>query len=265
MKINLSGKQIEEFYDIGFLKIDGVFSESEINEMEKEIDIIKKIAMSLKSNKEKIMYCGSQFVLGKFYDGKKERQIKRVIWCGAIRPSLLKFGRDSRLTSIASQIMNCNQANHLINQIHFKFPNDGVFYPFHQDSQHRHYGTKEWVDVNGLGSYIQIITAIDKSTLENAPLMFIPGSRKRGHLNLPYKENNETISEFFDAKDAVPALLNPGDVVAFGPYTIHGSYENKSNFPRRVFINGFSYPGANKRKYPGKGAGKLINLDDKLL
>jgi len=50
------------------------------------------------------------------------------------------------------------------------------------------------------------------------------------------------------------------DVALFGSYTIHGSEVNNSNKPRMVFINGFAYPGANRRKYPGDGAGALVKL-----
>ena len=50
------------------------------------------------------------------------------------------------------------------------------------------------------------------------------------------------------------------DVVMFGPYTVHCSQPNVSEHPRRVFINGFAYPGANTRLYPGRGAGRLVRL-----
>ncbi|HEY6322362.1 MAG TPA: hypothetical protein VJA16_12460 [Thermoanaerobaculia bacterium] len=34
----------------------------------------------------------------------------------------------------------------------------------HQDSEHRRYGTAEWRDVGGRGSYVQSVVAIDDST-----------------------------------------------------------------------------------------------------
>ena len=146
------------------------------------------------------------------------------------------------------------------NQIHFKFPNDGVSFPFHQDSLHRGYGSSNWRDVNGKGSYVQMVMAIDEVTLENGPMLFIPGSCQSGHLNLPYDESIQTVSPHFDTKDAVPALMRPGSVALFGPYVIHGSVPNESQQPRRVFINGFAYPGANSRDYPGEGSGMLVNI-----
>jgi hypothetical protein len=44
------------------------------------------------------------------------------------------------------------------------------------------------------------------------------------------------------------------------PLLIHGSWANKSAQSRRMFINGFSYPGANHSPYPGVGSTKRISL-----
>lgn len=257
MVIKLPPRQIDQFYDIGYITLENVFSENEVAEMRATIDRLQHVAQTFGDIEDKILHKGSEFVVAK---QEGTHQIKRVVWCGAAEQILLQYGRDPRLTSIAGQIMGCTQAEHLINQVHFKLPHDGVFFPFHQDSQHRRYGTDLWTDVNGKGSYVQIMTAIDEITMENGPPLFIPGSCTKGHLRLPYYQDQETISELFNPHDAVPALLQQGDIVAFGPYVIHGSMPNTSSMPRRLFINGFAYPGANKRVYPGEGAGALIDL-----
>ena len=246
--MELNKEQINQFYETGYIFLEKVFFDNEINEIKAAIDRLQVEAQNLEGM---VMHKGSQFVV-------TDRQIRRVVWCSAAEPILFKYGQDKRLTSIASQVLGSKNLYQLINQVHFKLPEDGVFYPFHQDSTHRHYGTEEWTDVNGKGSYIQTVTAIDESTLDNGPLLVIPRSCKKGHLNLPYSENEQTDSKLFNKNDATSILMKPGDVVAFGPYTIHGSLQNKSNKSRRIFINGFAYPGANKRDYPGAGKGFLI-------
>ncbi len=249
--MHLKPEQIDAFYKIGYFTQEDVFSKEEVKEISMAIGRLQKIAESLEG---KVMHNGSQFVV-------TDHQIRRVVWCGAAEPILLQYGQDKRLKSIASEILGSRQMNQLINQIHFKLPNDGVIYPFHQDSRHRQYGTEFWNDVNGKGSYVQIVTAIDKVTEDNGPMLFIPGSCKYGHLGLPYDENQQTVSSYVDIKKAVPVLMKPGSIAAFGPYTIHGSLPNTSEKPRRAFINGFAYPGANKAVYPGKGSGALISLE----
>ncbi len=259
--VNLTPEQINDFYDIGFLVVPSVFGTAELTLITDALSRLEKEAKSLDGM---VVHRGSQFVVEqKVYEGGTRAQIKRVVWCGAIEPGLLELGEDARITRMAGQIMGCHQVNHLINQVHFKLPHDDVFFPFHQDSLHRGYGTPNWRDVNGRGSYVQVVMAIDPVTIENGPMLFIPGSGRNGHLSLPYDEEVQTVSEHFDPDTAIAVPMNPGDVAVFGPYVIHGSLPNTSDDRRRVFINGFAYPGANSRKYPGEGSGVLINIPER--
>lgn len=245
----LSAQQISEFYKKGYIILRNVFSADEIIEMEYAINRLRYQALGLEGKVEKN---GSEFVV-------QSGLLERVTWAGAAEQVLLLYGRNPRLTSLAAQVLGSEQANHLINQVHFKLPGGG-FYRWHQDSGHRGYGTTAWKDANGKGSYVQIVTAIDEATIENGPLLMIPYSCKEGHLYLPYDQDQQTVSDKFTPADAIPVLMQPGDVALFGPYIIHGSEVNKSDKSRRVFINGFAYPGANRKKYPGEGAGELIKL-----
>ncbi len=199
-----------------------------------------------------IMHRGSQFVMD-----TSPHRIRRVVWCGAAEPVLALIGADPRLLGPVSQLLGSRSMDHLINQAHFKSPGDGVAFPWHQDSTHRRYGTPQWRDPNGRGSYVQTVIAVDEVTRDNGPLSFIPGSCTRGHLDLA---GDGSLPPEFDPATAVRPELQPGDVVLFGPYTIHGSEPNESDRPRRALINGYAYPGANSRTYPGKGSGRSLSL-----
>jgi ectoine hydroxylase-related dioxygenase (phytanoyl-CoA dioxygenase family) len=179
------------------------------------------------------------------------------VWCGAAEPILSDFGKDPRLLAMASQLLGSPEMNQLINQAHFKLPGDGVEFPWHQDSTHRRYGGGEWRDVNGRGSYVQTVAAIDDVTMENGPLQLIPGSCTRGHVE-PVAGQAGTLPDTLDPRTAISVTMTAGSVVLFGPYTFHRSQPNRSRRARRVFINGFAYPGANSRIYPGEGAGRLV-------
>ncbi len=253
----ITDTQIEAFYDTGYVVIPDIFGEPELEIMRSACDRLVVEAAELEGM---VIHNGSQFVVERNpTHAEFPVQIKRVVWVGAAEPDLLKLGQSHQLTDIAGRIMDCDRLEHIINQVHFKLPNDGVFFPFHQDSRHRGYGTDNWKDANGRGSYVQIVTAIDRVTMENGPLLFIPGSCRNGHLDLPYDEQHATESPLFNPDDAVAVPMAPGTVAIFGPYTIHGSLPNTSTKSRRVFINGYAYPGANFRQYPGDGAGMLID------
>ena len=182
------------------------------------------------------------------------RRLLRVVWAGGCEPELLACGRDPRLTAVVGQLFGAGRAVHLLNQLHAKYPNDGLEFEPHQDSEHRRYGTPEWRDVDGRGSYVQAVVAIDDSTLDNGPLVFYPGSGRRGHL-----DPGEVRRDFQD-REGVPALLKAGSAAFFGPYVVHRSAENRGGAPRRILINGFARAGANSREYFGSGTGVPLDL-----
>ncbi|MFQ5768094.1 MAG: phytanoyl-CoA dioxygenase family protein, partial [Acidobacteriota bacterium] len=136
-----------------------------------------------------------------------------------------------------------------------KLPGDGLEFPWHQDSTHRRFGSPLWSDINGRGSFVQTLTALDDMTRENGTLELIAGSHRLGHLG--WLETQPLPDHL--AASAVPAIMAAGSVLLFGPYTIHSSRPNRSAGSRRAFINGYAHPGANRRVYPGRGAGRLLH------
>ena len=107
---------------------------------------------------------------------------------------------------------------------------------------------------------MQTLLALDDMTLENGPIMLIPGSHKSGRIDFesrPY--------EIPSSEKPVAAVVPAGSALFFGPYTVHGSFPNHSKDARRVLINGFAYPGANSRVYPGEGSGRLLKCSDNLV
>ena len=103
----------------------------------------------------------------------------------------------------------------------------------------------------------EMVTAVDPMTAYNGPIRLIPGSHVHGHLPVD-PETRRLPSEAIDSKRAITVEMAPGDVLLFGPYTIHGSAPNVSRTSRRAFLNGFCIPGANRRIYPGDGAGRTV-------
>ena len=252
--MHLDAKEIDSFFSIGYLVRPQVFAKDEVASMRQAFDRLQQAASRLPAT---CMHRGAQFVVSPAGSGRERVRIHRVVWCGAAEPVLATFGSDLRLLRMASQLLGSSRMNQLINQAHFKLPHDGVEFPWHQDSVHRRYGRGEWQDANGRGSYVQTLVAVDDMTEENGPLQFLPGSCRLGHCGLPEGELPDKES---DPERAVTVTMRAGDVALFGPYTFHRSLPNRSDAPRRAFINGFAYPGANARLYPGRGAGRLLSV-----
>jgi len=252
--VQLTEREQGAFFVEGFVVRPGVFSAAEVVEIRSAFVRLEAMARRLECTGH---YRGALFVLGStaVAGAAGARRIDRIVWCGAAEPKLSEFGQDPRLVGPAAQLLGSREMSQLINQAHFKLPGDGVEFPWHQDSTHRRYGQGCWTDVNGRGSYVQTVVAVDDMTEQNGPLQFIPGSCRLGHLELA---EGQLPPAGADPAQAVTLTLPAGGVAFFGPYTFHRSLPNSSSSPRRLFVNGFAYPGANTRVYPGEGAGRLV-------
>lgn len=254
----LGREQIREFFQLGFTVMRSVFCPEELGRMRAAFSRLRQTARTLGGSGE---FRGASFVVERRAGSGPKAHIQRVVWCGGAEPLLDRLGRDPRLVGPAARLLGSRRVVQLINQAHYKLPGDGVEFPWHQDSSHRRFGKGEWLDVNGRGSYVQTVTAIDDADESNGGLGFIPGSCSFGHITLPDDSRGCLPAWRVDPARAVVPRLRAGDVVLFGPYTIHGSAPNTSDRPRRAFINGFACPGANRRVYPGAGTGRPLVAD----
>lgn len=254
----LSEAQLKEYNDEGILLIRNFFSKDEVSEVSNCAINLQQVADTLSLQQTgKVMHEGTQFVIDRPGD---KIQIHRIVWAGAMEPKLLRLGRQQKLLVKVGQILDSKKADHLINQLHYKLPNDGVQFGWHQDIKNRKTFDPLWADINKQGSFVQTIIAIDPMLEENSTIYYVPKSHKRGDLYLETITDDKKLSSVAELDKAVPLIMHPGDIVFMHPYLVHGSEPNTSEKPRKVFINGFSYPGANKQPYPGIGSAETISL-----
>ena len=254
----LTKDEITAFSEIGWITRTALFHADEINRMRACFEILEHMAANLDATG---LHEGSHFVLGNLTD---EQVIKRVVWAGGSQPYLLEVGEDPRLTQPCAQLLGSNEMEQLLSQAHFKRPGDGVIFGWHQDIQHRDKGEGTWTDANGNGSFVQTLIVIDEMTPDSGPLQFIPGSSAWGRVDFGHHDYDNPDYESirppqFHDEDAITITAAPGDTLFFGPYTAHASFENTSDAYRRVLINGYAYPGANSRTYPGSNAGRTVS------
>jgi ectoine hydroxylase-related dioxygenase (phytanoyl-CoA dioxygenase family) len=253
----LTDEQIREFHDTGWIIIESLFDATEVARMIQCFDALETMAADMPGTG---LRDGAYFVLGEKTD---DQVIKRVVWAGGCQPYLLDIGADPRLTGPVSRLLDSRRMEQLLSQAHFKRPNDGVIFGWHQDIQHRDKGNGTWREVNGKGSFVQTLIVLDEMTADSGPMQFIPGSSRWGRVDFgshDYDDPGDSANAPppFDTDDAVTICAKPGDTLFFGPYTAHASFENTSSNYRRVLINGYACPGANHRVYPGDGAGRTL-------
>lgn len=256
--MGLTQVQLNEFYETGILIIRNFFTKQEVAEASEIADRLYAEAERLAQQEVgKVMYKGTQFV-SEAVDG--ETEILRVVWGGAAEPQLLKLGQLSKLLIPVSQILESDTANQLNNQLHYKFPNGGANLTFYQDISNRKNFDSDWKDINGKGSFLLTLVALDPMDATTATISYVPMSHLRGDLNLDKITDKAELAKVAELDKAVPLQLDAGDLILWHPYLIHGADPNKFATQQRLFINGFAYPGANNKPYPGEGSAQLVSL-----
>lgn len=257
--MRLTPAQVDEFFDRGWVVVPELFGADELAAVRAAFDRLHATAQRLRSTQD---HAGARFVLA---ERGAEVVVQRVVWAGGAEPALLAVGADPRLVGPALQLLGSERCEQLLCQVHFKMPGDGVSFDWHQDVQHRDKGPGTWRDLNGRGSYVQTLLAVDEMRADNGPLQFVPRGAvsldARGRLRDAHYDYGTPMGEQDGAVDAGRAetVVGPaGTVILFGPYAVHGSTPNTSATPRRVLINGYAYPGANGRVYPGAGSGRVL-------
>jgi ectoine hydroxylase-related dioxygenase (phytanoyl-CoA dioxygenase family) len=105
----------------------------------------------------------------------------------------------------------------------FKLPDNGSSVPWHRDDK----------SISGTERIFNIDIYPDHSTVENSCVWCVPGS----HLWAQEKADSWIArgrKNFDDMPGAVPAEMNPGDVLLHHVKVLHGSTMNRSNSLRRV-------------------------------
>ncbi|MGQ0543442.1 MAG: phytanoyl-CoA dioxygenase family protein [Blastocatellia bacterium] len=137
------------------------------------------------------------------------------------------------ITSAAEQLIG-GPARFWHDQIFVKPARDGAVVAWHQDYSY-------WTRTKPM-AHLTCWIALDDSTEENGCVRYIPGSHKwnllpRYHLSKDMHAVFENISDKQRSEfNPVAALLKSGEASFHHPLTLHGSYENTSDKPRRATV-----------------------------
>jgi ectoine hydroxylase-related dioxygenase (phytanoyl-CoA dioxygenase family) len=172
-----------------------------------------------------------------------EPLVRMVQWPAYHQPVLDAVRLDPRFAAILAPLIGPD-LKQIINQVHWKAPGALGDFAWHQDARFR---KPDRCYRNLATSYVQTGLAIDPHTPESGCMRFISGSHVQGDLDLDTAtevlgtslSNASLAAAGLSEADAVDATLDPGDLVLFSPYVVHGSGHNQSRHQRRLYINGY--------------------------
>lgn len=177
-------------------------------------------------------------------------ELRRVTYPYLVSPALDTYRTWEPLLRIVEQILG-NDIVQLVNQANFNPPKRGTGWGWHQDYRFRRKGL-----TNIPFSFVQCLLAVDFCSKANGGIRLVPQSDKLGPLTL------DTCPEKFTRcagdLEIVQPDMQPGDVVFFNPYVIHGSTPNLSQLDRRVYINGYASASAVPHGIPVMRHGVII-------
>lgn len=170
-------------------------------------------------------------------------QVRMVQWPSYHQPVLNAVRLDPRFAELLTPIIG-GDLKQIINQVHWKEPGGAGDFAWHQDSRFR----KPDHAYRNLGtSYVQTGLAIDPHTPASGCMKFVPGSHRRGDVDLDVDAevlgrsmtDAALAAAGYTAADVIELELAPGDVAFWNPYLIHGSGRNTEGHMRRLYINGY--------------------------
>ena len=216
-----------DFYrDNGYVLARGVFRPDEVATMQREVEALLERAEKAGRQVEATWGGGWREAAGV---GTATTVKTRVDSIHNVQNHSAVFTRmlvDPRLVDRAGELIGPNvQLHHT--KLHNKPPAVGSPFPMHQDYPYfPHEGD----------SMIAAVVHIDAATVDNGCICVVPGSHKLG----PIEHRND--GSFYLPLDQWPLEkaraieANAGDVLFFGYCTVHGSYVNRSDRPRRIVL-----------------------------
>jgi ectoine hydroxylase-related dioxygenase (phytanoyl-CoA dioxygenase family) len=180
------------------------------------------------------------------------RVVLQAHWTAWLSPLLERMRRSEKYFSVLEPFLGAD-IKQISHQVHWKPPGAKyTSYRFHQDARFRQGNVK---DFSYLQSTVTTGLAIDPQTVENGALRIMPGSHRLGYLGLSddgpimvgQTQDEELRRAGLDPSNIVTCEMEPGDLLLWTLFTVHGSAPNVSDYDRRFMINSYIRAGDSER------------------
>ncbi len=231
---------VEQFRSEGFAVIRGFLSPGETAEIGAEVDRLYQEGL-----RHHATYRHGNLLFEILDDPRaKRRVVLQAHWTAWISPLMERMRRTEQYFRVLQPFLG-DDIRQISHQIHWKPPGAKyTFYRFHQDARFR---SGELAAHERLDSTVTTGLAIDPQTIENGALRVFPGSHRLGYLGLSddgpimvgETQEEELRRAGLDPSKAVVCRMEPGDLLLWNLFTVHGSAPNLSSYDRRFMINSF--------------------------
>jgi ectoine hydroxylase-related dioxygenase (phytanoyl-CoA dioxygenase family) len=231
---------VEQLKSEGYAIIRGFLSPADTAVISAEVD--KMYAEGLKHH---ATYRDKNLLFEVLKDPKAQRRVVlQAHWTAWISPLMEQMRRSDNYYAVLEPFLG-QDIKQITHQLHWKPPGAKyTSYRFHQDARFREGSIKSF---DLLHSTVTTGLAIDRQTVENGALRIFPKSHRLGYLGLSddgpimvgQTQDEELRRAGLDPKTMITCEMEPGDLLLWTLYTVHGSAPNVSNYDRRFMINSY--------------------------
>jgi len=230
---------VDELREQGYAVIRGFLDASEVAAVRREVDKVYAEGV-----KHRTSYRDHNLLFDILDDpAVKQRVVLQAHWFSWINDKLEAFRRSDKFYKLLEPLLGPD-IKQMTNQIHWKHPGAKyTFYRYHQDIRFR-----ERLDLisNPERSYVTLGLAVNRQRAHNGGLKVFANSHKRGYHGLaedaPYimvgnpDQHAELRKAGLDPAAAVQLEMEPGDLLLWTLYTVHGSGPNTSVSDERILM-----------------------------
>ena len=231
---------VAELHAEGFAIVRGFLSSSETAEISAETH-----RMYQEGLKHHATYRDKNLLFEVLDDPKANRRVVlQAHWTAWLSPLLERMRRSEKYFAVLEPFLG-RDIKQITHQVHWKPPGAKyTSYRFHQDARFREGNAK---DFGYLQNTVTTGLAIDRQTVENGALRVIPKSHRLGYLGLSddgpimvgQTQDEELRRAGLDPSSIVACEMEPGDLLLWTLFTVHGSAVNVSDYDRRFMINSY--------------------------
>jgi ectoine hydroxylase-related dioxygenase (phytanoyl-CoA dioxygenase family) len=229
----------QQLHTDGYAIVRGFLGADEMAEMRAETD-----RMYQEGLKHHATYRDKNLLFEVLDDPQARRRVViQAHWTAWISPYLERMRRHPKYLEILGPLLG-SDIKQITHQIHWKPPGAKyTYYRYHQDAKFRNAAAVR----NLLYGTVNTGLAIDRQTVENGALRLVPRSHLRGYLGLSEDQtimtgqtpDEDLVRVGLDPASIVTCTLEPGDLLLWTLYTVHGSAPNLSAMDRRFMINSY--------------------------
>ncbi len=223
----LEQAKVDEFWELGFTRIERITTDEEIEWLRDVYDLIF-------SGNMKLLPGALVTDVMTRMDKQRGDRIGQVLRPEYFIPELKQTQFFKNSNAIAKQILGRDAALDVWGHMVRKAPRNPDIVPWHQDEGY-------WdpsFDYQSFGCWMPL----DPATEESGCMSFIPRSHKGGVLKHGFMDNDPAVTTLIleDEIDVTKAVLQPvpvGGASIHHNRTLHFSGPNRTNRPRRAYIN----------------------------